>query len=88
MSFNFFFLLFNGTWLREDQTPAIPIRCELELVVLMRNAFDPKTQLPRASTQEAKDPEGARPLKKAKTNGSDHRLSILGEAVVAKPFHW
>ncbi|KAF2594179.1 hypothetical protein F2Q70_00042939 [Brassica cretica] len=36
-----------------------------------------ETRLPRASTQEAKDPEGARPLKKAKTNGSDHRLSVL-----------
>ena len=29
-----------------------------------------------------------RPSKKAKTNGSDHRLSVPGEAAVAKPFHW
>ncbi|XP_013624667.1 PREDICTED: uncharacterized protein LOC106330802 [Brassica oleracea var. oleracea] len=29
-----------------------------------------------------------RPPKKAKTNGSDHRLGVLGEAAVAKPFHW
>ncbi|KAF3500649.1 hypothetical protein F2Q69_00044452 [Brassica cretica] len=29
-----------------------------------------------------------RPLKKVKTNGSDHRLSVSGEAAVAKPFHW
>ncbi|KAF3612238.1 hypothetical protein DY000_02049190 [Brassica cretica] len=31
---------------------------------------------------------GDRPPKKAKTNGSDHRLGVSGEAVVAKPFHW
>ncbi|KAF2532449.1 hypothetical protein F2Q70_00030066 [Brassica cretica] len=29
-----------------------------------------------------------RPPKKAKTNGSDHRLGVSGEAAVAKPFHW
>ncbi|XP_013669581.1 uncharacterized protein LOC106374022 [Brassica napus] len=29
-----------------------------------------------------------RPLKKAKTNGSDHRLGVSGEVAVAKPFHW
>ncbi|KAF2546187.1 hypothetical protein F2Q70_00022309 [Brassica cretica] len=29
-----------------------------------------------------------RPPKKAKTNGSDHRFGVLGEAAVAKPFHW
>ncbi|KAF3500349.1 hypothetical protein F2Q69_00044448 [Brassica cretica] len=29
-----------------------------------------------------------RPLKKVKTNGSDHRLGVSGEAAVAKPFHW
>ncbi|KAF3539421.1 hypothetical protein F2Q69_00023555 [Brassica cretica] len=29
-----------------------------------------------------------RPPKKAKKNGSDHRLGVSGEAVVAKPFHW
>ena len=29
-----------------------------------------------------------RPPKKAKTNGSGHRLGISGEAVVAKPFYW
>ncbi|KAF2546801.1 hypothetical protein F2Q70_00022942 [Brassica cretica] len=29
-----------------------------------------------------------RPLKKAKTNGSDHRLGVSGEAAVAKLFHW
>ena len=28
-----------------------------------------------------------RPPKKAKTNGSDHRLGVLGETAVAKPFH-
>ncbi|KAF3513738.1 hypothetical protein F2Q69_00008771 [Brassica cretica] len=28
------------------------------------------------------------PPKKAKTNGSDHRLGVSGEAAVAKPFHW
>ena len=38
VSFNFVFFLVNGTWLREDQTPVILIGCELELVVLMRNA--------------------------------------------------
>ncbi|KAF3518753.1 hypothetical protein DY000_02058487 [Brassica cretica] len=32
--------------------------------------------------------ERDRPPKKAKTNGSDHRLGVLGEAAVAKPFHW
>ena len=29
-----------------------------------------------------------RPLKKAKTNGSNRRLGVSGEAAVAKPFHW
>ncbi|KAF3535584.1 hypothetical protein F2Q69_00022421 [Brassica cretica] len=29
-----------------------------------------------------------RPPKKAKTNGSDHRLGVSGEAAVANPFHW
>ncbi|KAF2555700.1 hypothetical protein F2Q68_00014199 [Brassica cretica] len=29
-----------------------------------------------------------RPPKKAKTNGSDHRLGVSGEMAVAKPFHW
>ncbi|KAF2592134.1 hypothetical protein F2Q70_00042531 [Brassica cretica] len=29
-----------------------------------------------------------RPPKKAKTNGSYHRLGVSGEAAVAKPFHW
>ena len=29
-----------------------------------------------------------RPPKKAKTNGSDHRLGVSGKAAVAKPFHW
>ncbi|KAF3528058.1 hypothetical protein DY000_02041763 [Brassica cretica] len=29
-----------------------------------------------------------RPPNKAKTNGSDHRLGVPGEAAVAKPFHW
>ena len=29
-----------------------------------------------------------RPQKKAKTNGSDHRLGVQGEAAVAKPIHW
>ncbi|KAF2594096.1 hypothetical protein F2Q70_00042438 [Brassica cretica] len=29
-----------------------------------------------------------RPPKKAKTNGSDHRLGVSGEAAIAKPFHW
>ena len=29
-----------------------------------------------------------RPPKKAKTNCSDRRLGVLGEAAVAKPFHW
>ncbi|KAF3595903.1 hypothetical protein DY000_02023589 [Brassica cretica] len=29
-----------------------------------------------------------RPPKKAKTNGSDRRLGVSGEAAVAKPFHW
>ncbi|KAF3540991.1 hypothetical protein F2Q69_00021511 [Brassica cretica] len=28
------------------------------------------------------------PPKKAKTNGSDHRLGVSGETAVAKPFHW
>ncbi|KAF3496304.1 hypothetical protein DY000_02054221 [Brassica cretica] len=28
------------------------------------------------------------PPKKAKTNGSDHRLGVQGEAAVAKPIHW
>ncbi|XP_013632728.1 uncharacterized protein LOC106392923 [Brassica napus] len=64
------------------------------------------TQLPRPSTQGAKDPEAEksvarvklssptgsegryRPLKKAKTNGSNRRLGVSGEAAVAKPFHW
>ncbi|KAF3521516.1 hypothetical protein F2Q69_00045956 [Brassica cretica] len=32
--------------------------------------------------------ERDRPPKKAKTNGSDHRLGVSGEAAVAKPFHW
>ncbi|KAF2532115.1 hypothetical protein F2Q70_00030911 [Brassica cretica] len=65
-----------------------------------------ETQLPRPSTQGAKDPGGEksvarvksssptgsvghdRPPKKAKTNGSDRRLGVSGEAAVAKPFHW
>ncbi|KAF2567482.1 hypothetical protein F2Q68_00025450 [Brassica cretica] len=29
-----------------------------------------------------------RPPKKAKMNGSDHRLGVSGESAVAKPFHW
>ncbi|KAF3538347.1 hypothetical protein F2Q69_00021509 [Brassica cretica] len=29
-----------------------------------------------------------RPPKKAKTNGSDHRLGVSGETAVAKLFHW
>ncbi|KAF2608294.1 hypothetical protein F2Q68_00042968 [Brassica cretica] len=29
-----------------------------------------------------------RPPKKAKTNDSDHRLGVSGEAAVAKPYHW
>ena len=29
-----------------------------------------------------------RPAKKAKQNGSDHRVGVSGEADVAKPFHW
>ncbi|KAF2535122.1 hypothetical protein F2Q68_00020551 [Brassica cretica] len=29
-----------------------------------------------------------RPLKKAKTNGANHRLGVSGDTVVAKPFHW
>ena len=29
-----------------------------------------------------------RPPKKAKMNGSDRRLVVLGDAAVAKPFHW
>lgn len=29
-----------------------------------------------------------RPPKKAKTNGSDHRLGVSGEAAIAKLFHW
>ena len=29
-----------------------------------------------------------RPPKKAKTNGSYHRLGVSGEASVTKPFHW
>ena len=40
-SFNFV-LLAKGTWHREDQTLATLIGCELELVVLMQNTFDPK----------------------------------------------
>ncbi|KAF2564053.1 hypothetical protein F2Q70_00016832 [Brassica cretica] len=28
------------------------------------------------------------PPKKAKMNGSDHRLGVSGEMAVAKPFHW
>ena len=40
-SFNFV-LLAKGIWHREDQTLATPIGCELELVALMRNAFDPE----------------------------------------------
>ncbi|KAF3588541.1 hypothetical protein F2Q69_00032235 [Brassica cretica] len=65
-----------------------------------------ETQLPRPSTQGAKDPKGEksvarvksssptgsegrdRPPKKAKTNGSNCRLGVSGEAAVAKPFHW
>ncbi|KAF3499693.1 hypothetical protein F2Q69_00042355 [Brassica cretica] len=37
-----------------------------------------------ALTEEGRN----RPPKKAKTNGSDHRLGVSGEAAVAKPFHW
>ncbi|KAL0836139.1 hypothetical protein Bca101_088028 [Brassica carinata] len=29
-----------------------------------------------------------RPPKKAKTNGSDYRLGVSGDTVVAEPFHW
>ena len=29
-----------------------------------------------------------RPTKKAKTNGSDRRLVVRNDTVVAKPFHW
>ncbi|KAF3522459.1 hypothetical protein F2Q69_00046393 [Brassica cretica] len=45
-----------------------------------------------ASRVKSSSPTGLegrdRPPKKAKTNGSDHRLGVLGEAAVAKPFHW
>ena len=37
-----FVLLAKETWHREDITFATLIGCELELVVLMRNAFDPE----------------------------------------------
>ncbi|KAG2247392.1 hypothetical protein Bca52824_087020 [Brassica carinata] len=46
----------------------------------MRSAFEPKTS---PTSSEGRD----RSLKKAKTNGSDHRLGVSGEASVAKPFH-
>ena len=36
---------------------------------------------------EGRDPPPP-PPKKDKTNGSDHRLGVSGEAAVAKPFHW
>ncbi|KAG2288548.1 hypothetical protein Bca52824_048152 [Brassica carinata] len=47
----------------------------------MRNTFDPETS---PTGLEGRD----RPPKKAKTNGSDHRLGVSGESAVAKPFHW
>ncbi|KAG2288251.1 hypothetical protein Bca52824_047855 [Brassica carinata] len=47
----------------------------------MRNAFDPEIS-PTGS--EGRD----RPPKKAKTNGSDHRLGVSGEPAVVKLFHW
>ncbi|KAG2250161.1 hypothetical protein Bca52824_080297 [Brassica carinata] len=47
----------------------------------MRNAFDLENS-PTGS--EGSD----HPPKKAKTNGSNHRLGVSGEATIAKPFHW
>ncbi|KAF2536011.1 hypothetical protein F2Q68_00020583 [Brassica cretica] len=41
----------------------------------------------KSSSQTASEGRD-RPPKKAKTNGSDHRLGVPGEAAVAKPFHW
>ncbi|KAF3522463.1 hypothetical protein F2Q69_00046396 [Brassica cretica] len=44
-----------------------------------------------ASRVKSSSPTGSEgrdcPLKKAKTNGPDHHLGVLGEAAVAKPFH-
>ncbi|KAF3545515.1 hypothetical protein DY000_02007603 [Brassica cretica] len=102
-----------------NPTLAIPIGYELELVVPMRNIFDPEMLVMHSQKffvrrpnfrglqpKGAKDPEGEksiaciksssptglegsdRPPKKAKTNGSDRRLGVSGEAAVAKPFHW
>ncbi|KAF3517386.1 hypothetical protein DY000_02058733 [Brassica cretica] len=62
------------------------------------------TRLLRISTQEAKDLEGEKFVARVKsssptgsegrnhppkkTNGSDHRLGVSGEAAISKPFHW
>ncbi|KAF2585794.1 hypothetical protein F2Q70_00036204 [Brassica cretica] len=44
--------------------------------------------LSKALTEVLRSEGRDRPPKKAKTNGSDHRLGVSGEAAVAKPFHW
>ncbi|KAG2289825.1 hypothetical protein Bca52824_049429 [Brassica carinata] len=52
---------------------------------------DPEGETSVARVQSS-SPTGSdgrdRPPKKAKTNGSDHRLVVPGDAAVAKQFHW
>ncbi|KAF2532614.1 hypothetical protein F2Q70_00030437 [Brassica cretica] len=62
--------------------------------VRTQTGFNPKDLEDEKSVARVKSssPTGSegrdRPPKKAKTNGSDYRLGVLGEAGVAKPFHW
>ncbi|KAF3604498.1 hypothetical protein F2Q69_00036379 [Brassica cretica] len=61
--------------------------CKLELV-LAKNLEGEKS-VARVKSSSPTGSEGRdRPPKKAKTNGSDHRLGVSGKAAVAKPFHW
>ncbi|KAF2576523.1 hypothetical protein F2Q70_00001893 [Brassica cretica] len=49
----------------------------------------PRVKNARVKSSSPTASEGrVRPPKKAKTNGSDHRLGVPSEAAVAKPFHW
>lgn len=68
--------------LREDtRLPRISIR---EAKDLEGEKFVARVKSSSPTGSEGRD----HPPKKAKTNGSDHRLGVSGEAAIAKPFHW
>ncbi|KAF3600280.1 hypothetical protein F2Q69_00035376 [Brassica cretica] len=53
------------------------------------NDLEGKKSAARIKSSSPTGSEGHdRPPKKAKTNGSDYRLGVSGDTVVAEPFHW